>query len=262
MRRLLIATLSLALGCVPNPFAQYYQGMPDARVRPGYIAPTDSLQVFSSADLNGDVLKLMRRGYAVVGQSSFNAGLNTFDQSQVREQAKAIGASLVLVSSHYTNTIEGALPRTAPKTSTTTASGTATVYGTGGSATATGFGTSTTTTSQTVMVPYSIARGDFAALYFVRVKPVLGLVVVAIDDSTRQRLQTNAGVRVVVVVENSPAFDADILPGDILLSFGDERVGSPESLVQMAVKYQGQHVDLLLNRNGMELHKGVVLQKL
>lgn len=262
MKRYTLVALFPLAACVPNPYAKFYEGAPDARVRPDYIAPTSALQIFSSSDFNRDVPELMRHGYVLVGQSSFNAGIGNVKESQLRDQAASVGAALVLVSSHYTNTITGAIPLNIPQTSTTTGTATATAYGPGGSATATGYGTSTTTRSQTVMMPYSVARADFAALYFVRTKARLGLFVIALDDSTRQRLQSNAGVRVAVVVENSPAFDADILPGDIVLALGGERVRSPEHYGELLTKYEGQRVEISLSRSGRELTKSVTLLKL
>ena len=44
-----------------------------------------------------------------------------------------------------------------------------------------------------------------------------------IDAATRNRLQTNAGVLVKVVVDGTPAA-ADILPGDIILTADGQRV--------------------------------------
>ena len=110
----------------------------------------------------------------MIGASFLNAGVNRVKESQLRAQAERVGAQVVLVSSQYTHTVTGAIPLTVPTTSTTTSSGSATAYGAGGSVTATGTGTSTTTGSQTVLMPYSVQRADFGAVYFARVKSRLG----------------------------------------------------------------------------------------
>lgn len=263
MRRLLTFMIALATSaCLPNPYAKYYQGAPDARLRPGYVAPSGPLQVFSSNDFNRDMLELNRRGYLLIGQSSFNAGMNAVRESQLRRQADQIGAQVVLIAPRYTNTVSGAIPLSVPTTSTTTTTATATAVGSGGSATAFGTGTSTTTGSQTVMMPYSVARADYTALYFSRFRSRLGMNVVALDDPTRVRLQSNFGVRVLAVVEGSPAFDAEVLPGDILLQIGEDRVSSVDHFSQLLEKYQGRTVELRLDRGGREVKKTVTLRTL
>jgi hypothetical protein len=253
--------LSLAFACVGcvNPYAKFYQGAPDARSTRGYVQDAKPVQVYSTADFQRDGLELMRRGYVAVGASSFNAGTNAVKASQLRAQAERIGAQVVLVSSRYTNTVTGAVPLSIPTTSTTTSSGTATAYGSGGSVTAYGSGTSTTTSSQTVLMPYSIARADFNAQYFVHVRLRLGTYTLALDDSTRMRLQTNAGVRVVVVVTGSPAFGADILPGDILLQAGSVRIESPEQFTQLLGQLPGPNVTFLIDRSGRRIEKTLAL---
>lgn len=261
MKRLAILAVTLLGACV-NPYAKFYQGVPDARVRPDYVPQTGPLQIYSTTDFTRDGYELMRRGFIAIGQSSFNANMNMVSQAQLQAEADRIGAHVVLVSSHYTNSVTGAVPFTVPTTSTTTTSGSATAYGSGGYATATGTSTSTTTGTQTTMIPYTIVRGDFNALYFARVRSRLGLLVLALDDATRVRLQSNFGVRVVVVVEGSPAFNAEVLPGDILLQVGDDRVSSPEQFTQLLNKYEGQRTTLRLDRGGQSVEKSVTLARI
>ena len=260
MKPLVLVSLVLLAACV-NPYQKFYQGVPDARVSPAYQATTEPLRIFSSNDFNRDGLELLRRGYAYIGQSAFNAGMSRVSEGQLREQAERVGAQVVLVASQYTHTVTGAVPLTLPTTSTTTASGSATVTGSGGTAQVYGTGSATTYGTQTVMVPYSVARADFAAMYFVRERFSLGLFVVPLEDSVRTRLQTNSGVRVVVVVEGTPAFAVDVLPGDIVLQMGDERVQSVEHFGQLVGRHRGQRVTLQLDRSGHQVIKEVTLSR-
>ena len=261
MRRLvpLMLTAVVAAACASNPYSQFYQGLPDERARADYVTSTAPLQVYSSNDFSRDVLELMRRGYIVIGQSNFNSGVGGVKESHLRDQASRVGAQLILVASRYTNTVSGVVPLSLPKTSTTTSTATATIVGSGGSATVNGTGTNTTTGTQTVMMPYSVERADFAALYLARVRTRLGAYVSALEDSTRLRLQSNFGVRIFVVVEGSPAFHAELLAGDILLCMGDDRVSSPDHYAQLLAKYQGKQVDLLLDRIGRTYSRSVTL---
>jgi hypothetical protein len=190
---LAIVATSISLTACVNPYTKFYNGKPSGQEINNYVPVTEPLQVYRSDDLKSDVEALEKRGYAPFGQSSFNANPRKVDDDQLRDQAKKVGAAVVLVASRYTSTETGALPLVLPNTSTTY------VNGTYGSATATTYG------SQTVMMPYSVRRDDFLAVYFVKVRPHLGVDYGVIDPATRNRLQTNAGALVKVVVDGTPA---------------------------------------------------------
>jgi len=261
MNRLVLFAAVLLSGCA-NYFADYYRGMPDARLRPGYIASTEPLKVYSTNDFPRDVKALLQRGYVVIGQSTFNAGRKKVSEGQLRAQAEKVGAQVVLFSSQYTHTVSGAVPLTLPKTTTSYSTGTATAFGPGGTVTAYGSGTTATYGTQTTYMPYSIDRADFAAVYLARAKTRIGFYAEPLDDATRRRLERNAGVLVGVVVEDTPAFDANILPGDVLLSFGGQSVRSVEHYQELLRGFQGTSVELILDRDGRSLAKTVAVHSL
>ena len=62
------------------------------------------------------------------------------------------------------------------------------------------------------------------------------------------------------VVEESPAFDADILPGDVLLLIGSDQLSSLEQYGHVLDMYQGQTVKIRLNRNGVSIDKELTLR--
>jgi len=249
--------LLFLLASCANPYAQFYQGMPDARQRRDYDPTEGELRIYSTTNFDQDRLALMRRGYIPVGQASFNAAANRVSEGQLREQAIKVGAHVVLVASSYSHTETGAVPLVLPQTSTSYSTGTATAYGSGGVVNAYGSGTTTTYGTQTMMMPYSVQRSDFAALFFAKVQARVGIVPQPLDDATRKRLETNAGIKVLVVMEGSPAFRADILPGDILLSLGEDRVQSMENYYQLLDKYEGRTVALQLDREGKSIQKQI-----
>ncbi|WIM04713.1 MAG: PDZ domain-containing protein [Candidatus Nitricoxidivorans perseverans] len=248
-----ILFLSLLLAACANPYSQFYRGIPDARVRPGYIATTEEVKIYSTSDFGRDRKALMQKGYMPVGDSSFNAGANTVTEAQLREQASKIGAHLVLVSSKFTHAVSGAIPLTLPDTTTSYSSGSATAYGSGGSVTAYGSSTTTTYGTQTTYIPYTVNRSDFNAIYFVKVKPKIGFIAEPLNDETKRMLQSNSGVRVDIVVEGSPAFEANVLPGDVLVSFGGESVRSIEHYQELLKALSGETVEVVLNRDGRPL---------
>ena len=99
----------LVAGCV-NPYAQFYRGVSDARKIPGYEAVSTPIQIYSTNNFSRDRLVLMAKGYTPVGESSFNANAAAVRDSELRNEAEKIGASVVLISSRYTGTVSGAIP--------------------------------------------------------------------------------------------------------------------------------------------------------
>lgn len=247
----------LLAGCA-NPYAKFYQGAPDARANPRYVAPPGPVQVFALNDIERDRDNLMRRGYIQVGFSSFQAGSSNATQAQLIEQAQKLGAEIVLANTKYSHTVSGVMPLTLPTTSTTYSNAHATAFGSNGtSATAFGSGTSTTYGTQTTMVPYSADRSDFGAVYFARVRPRLGIYVKPLTDEMRQARSSNTGVIIYIVVDNSPAFAADILPGDILVAINGENVAGVEGFNQIVAKPYGQQMKLTLGRGDKTVEKVV-----
>ena len=110
------------------------------------------------------------------------------------------------------------VPVTSPTTSTSHTSGTATAIGSGGTATA--FGNSTTTTygSQTSYVPMTVNRYDYGAAYFVKWRYILGAVWRDLTNEERTSLQSNSGIYITLVVDDTPAFRNDVLVEDIIVN--------------------------------------------
>jgi hypothetical protein len=182
-----------SLSSCANPYTTFYKGLPDARALPPYEVVSNDIQIYQTNDFNKDVHILEKKGYMPIGQSFFNAANNKISESKVRDQTKKIGAHLVLTSSRYTNTATGAMPLTAPNTSTSYSTSNTTVYGPGGTANVRGTGSTTTPGNQTVMMPYSIDRSDFGAVYLVKIHPRVGIIAMAVDDETRKSARNQRG---------------------------------------------------------------------
>lgn len=248
-----------AAGC-SNPYARFYKGNPDARAMLNYDPIAEDLQIYSTNSFDKDVRDLVRRGYQPIGESSFNTGENA-PEHQLREQAKKIGAHVALVSSQYTNTTSGAIPLSVPRVTNSYSNATATAYGSGGTVNAYGSGTTTTYGSETVMMPYSVARYDVGVVYLAKVRSRVGIHPAPIDDAIRRRIQTNSGVLVDLVTEGTTAFQADILPGDVILAVGGDSIQSDTHYIQLLDKFEGQTVSFKLDRDGKRIEKQIEIRK-
>jgi len=257
MRMTAAALLVLALTGCANNWAKYYQGTPDARALPNYDASesVQGVRVYSTNDIAKDRLEMFRRGYVQIGASAFNAGSDQGSERQLRQQAEKVGAHVVLVGSTYTNTVSGVMPLTTPTTSTSYTTGHATAYGAGGTVNAYGNSTTTIYGSQTTMIPYSIARSDFGAAFFAKSKTHTGIFAAPLDDATKQRIGSNKGVLVQAVVDGSPAFQADVLPGDVVQSINDESTSSPQQYQTAVNRWAGTKITLKLIRGSQEITK-------
>jgi PDZ domain len=200
-----------------------------------------------------------KRSYVMIGNSFFNSGKNESEDSAIR-QGQQVGADLVLILNPvYKGSITSSIPLTTPTQTVSRSTGTATAYGPAGTATAYGSGTTTTYGTNTTYIPVTVHRSDFGSVFFVKQRFGLGLFTRDLSDSERQELQSNKGVVVRLVVDESPAFNADILVGDIVLSIDGVSVGSMQSFTDILRQRSGKLVSIALLRRGQRVDKEVQL---
>lgn len=256
MRVFSLAICLMALGCASNAYREYYFDQTDGA---DLTALTETLIPLAegdepivrrgTADLDADILAMRENGYLMVGYSNFNAA-NESDSNLV-SQARRVRATHVIAYQEYTNTRSGSTPLVlpgVPQQQTTYHSGS--VYGSGGYG---GYsGTSTTTVPGQPMVtsiPYNVRRYDFLATYWVRgVKPAFGIQIDRLSDETRQRLGTNRGCEVTIVVNDTNAYFADVLRGDVLVEVAGESVSSVEQCLSALERSRGRTVGMVFVR--------------
>jgi len=255
-----LASIALAGGCA-NGFAKFYSPNPRLAEAQRFMLPySGHTSIFTSSDMKGDAEKLARQGYTLLGYSSFH-GTGRVTRAQLEDQAKTVGADIVLSASAYQGTRQIVVPMasyTPGTVSTTTSTGTvnANAYGSGGYAfgTANYNGMSTTTTPGTVstqMVPMTVDSYSYDATFWRKaVPPTLGVQGQPLPDDLRQSLQRNAGMVVTLVNDGSPAFRANILVGDVIIAFNDDQVESPQQEQELLDKYSGQKVEVTFIRKG------------
>ena len=253
------AALLLGSGCVSGYQRAYRpaeritaQDVAGTRVAPPLAVP----QLERADAKDGETARdaCLRRGYALLGSALFVSGREQDDDQAVRQGA-TLGADLVLVlQPRYLGAETMATPVTvafrpypfrpypygmAPGPDVGFA------YG--------------------PWEPYAypaqvIERWEHAAYFFYRCRYPLGVLVREPSDAERQRFQTNRGAVVRVVVDGTPAFNADILPGDLLTALDGVALADPAAFDAAIAAHPGAPVTLTLKRNGETLEKRVTLQ--
>ncbi|MFE0502299.1 PDZ domain-containing protein [Lysobacter soli] len=256
---------ALLSGCASG-YSQFYQaadGATPEAIAQTRTAPAPAIpKLERSADTPENIANAYGRyGYAVIGYSSFNGAAGQSEQGAL-DQGKKVGADLVVVvNPQYTNTVSSVIPLSLPTTQTSYTSGSATAYGPGGPVTAYGNATTTTYGSKTTYIPTSTDRFDYGAIYFVKRTYVLGANWRDLTDGERQALQSNKGVYVLGVVNGSPAFDSDVLVGDIILSIDGQAATDQEGFSELVKARRGTTVELLIARDNQLIKKVVSLNR-
>lgn len=270
MREILQVALSAFAGAVllsgcASGYSQFYKPVNGATpeiIAAKRAAPPPTIPIVERAQ-PGDAQTILdayaKRGYSMIGNSMFNSGRSETEDSAVH-QAQAVGADLVLIlNPKYTGTITSNIPITTPTTTTSYSTGRATAYGAGAPVTAYGSGTTTTYGTTTNYVPMAINRSDYGAIFFVKQKVGLGLFTRDLNDSERQQLQTNKGAVVRVVVDETPAFNADLLVGDIIVAVDGLNISGAKMFNELLRDRSGKTVTIDLIRREQRIEKTVQL---
>lgn len=229
-RTFILSATLLITGCAGNPYEQFYkpaqfiatQDIIQRRIAPPPVTP----ELYHGGDPKTDLPALAADGYVVIGVSSYN-GLRGSDDDAL-DQGKAVGADRIVTYSKYERTVQTVLPLTLPTNQTSVTNGTATAFGPAGTATAYGSELTTTSGSQTTLLPMSVDRYDFLAIYLVKVKYAFGVQYRNLNSAESRQVSTVNGVVLTTVVHGSPAAAAGFLPGDVVLKLDGQAVADAE----------------------------------
>tara|TARA_A100001388_G_scaffold218028_1_gene168552 strand:- start:143 stop:877 length:735 start_codon:yes stop_codon:yes gene_type:complete len=184
-------TIILISSCATvNPYTQYYQQYTEDYYPPSFEVETRTTSAENYADA---INQLLTEGYEQIGESSFNGGM--FDTTLAVSHAETIGAEIVLLAQKFTDT--------------NTYTSSVVSYG---------FGVAPVTSTQ--------RRFDQNATYFAkRQKPLkfgVGWDVLSSEDKSKN--ETNYGLKVLYIVNNSPMFKAGVIPGDIIVEMDGRKL--------------------------------------
>lgn len=270
IRAITVLALGLSLtGCV-NFYSDYYRQANAADVTAikanrAALPPEEPIVERVAAPVTAEeqtafVYGYTKRGYSLLGSSSFHATRPNINDQLAVKQAQELQADLVAIfTPRYTGSTTQTETRTVPVSSTTTdVENESKTKGPRGTTKTTDKTSVTTTVTATELVNVSYDHYLYGASYFVREKQGLGVVTRELDDSQRKALQTNKGVHVQAVIDDSPAFHADILKDDVILTMN----GQPVTLADFRDSVDdaaGQTVTLQMVRNGKKLTKTIQL---
>ena len=251
------AFLLFLSGCTNN-FQKFYINHIDGKEitkSKTLIPPTGEPQLKKGTNIKLDMERMWENGYFLIGESSFNSGEVKLNGALL--QAKRVHAEIVAVYSNYTNTESGSVPLTLPSTQTSQTN----VYGNVDGANFYGTGQTTTYGSTTQYIPYNTRRYEYHALYWVKhIHPALGVLTVDLTQTERQRFGSNKGVRVNIVMKDSPAWKADILKGDIITKIEGTEIENLQDFTTKIRSFLGKSVAIEFYRNSARLVKSIKLR--
>ena len=99
------------------------------------------------------------------------------------------------------------------------------------------------------------SKFDFYATYWAKLpQPILGLHVIKLikKNSDTEEKKEEAGLKVIAVIKDSPAFKSGIQKGDVILVLNDVNTESPEEFSKSVFKQQGNKVKIKYARDDEE----------
>ena len=214
-------------GCAVNTYQTHYSGTTARSPEViGRIVPAAGpARVTRGGNPKEDLVVMLESGFVLLGSSSFTGAVPP--PRLLLKQAKSVGASHVILYERYKQTVSGTASLALPGPATAVQSG-------GGGAESTvgyhGAGTSSAQGGSAVReIPYSVKQYAQLATFWVQGKPAhVGIYYRPLTETERGALHRQTGLVVIAVVKGSPADEAHILRGDLLLRVNGADIQSPE----------------------------------
>ncbi len=235
-----------ACGCSQSEYATSFQssmGMPPPAVTDyrgmNLVAFTGTPRIIESALTSQEQIQYLEEGWVSLGESSFYGPLES--NGALIDQARKVGAEIVLVSRVLGQRVQGVTPYTTYEP--------VTVYRFGGRR---GQRVDTAFVPQTNYMPYAENWYAQRAIYFThRIQPPsFGALARELTIEDRKRLGFNAGVSVVCCVRNTPAWNAGLLPDDVIVSLGGAQISGTGELRTAILQNAGKSVSVQYQRGG------------
>ena len=261
-RYLWIFLIVNCLGGCTNGYEQFYKPTPGLANSLIHVQPFsgEPRLASNSGDVKRDIRAMYEQGYVLWWLFPILLEQPQNQSGAIAQAKKVRNVMVVLISSKYQNTVSGALPLTLPTATTSYSSGTVNAFGSGGSATGNYSGMTTTYGTQTTYIPYSIDKYEQAAFYFAPLERAgFGVMLNPLTDDERRQLGTNQGVQIVAVRNKSPAFKADVLPGDVILQVGSTTTYDVPTALRAFASAAGGDANVMVARGGERITKKIAI---
>ncbi len=249
IRVLMMVILVCMTGCA-NGYQKFYHSYiePETLQDVKFLAEGEVPKVYGTDDPKRDAKIAKSKGYIALGYSAFNGPMAS--QQDLISQATSLRATMVLTRSKFAGTRTDTVPLFLPNNKTTYSSGT--VTGAYGNANYSGSSTSYGTT--VVPITTEQHRYEQSALYLVKStkKPRYGIFYIDLTPELRSSLERNTGVLIDTIIEDSPAFFANILPGDVLIEMNGTIINNVTFANEFLRTYKGDTAVFKIMRNGIE----------
>jgi len=173
-------------------------------------------RVNSAGSIDADLGSMWKRGFAPIGYSLFTTGNSkTKDAERLANKLKArYYIALTELTSSYTTSV----PLTVPTTTTSNTTGNVSVFGSGGYNSGTYSGTTTTYGSRTTYFPMTVSRFSKLGIYFAEMPRIgTGIYPRELNADEISKYETQRGFVVIFTRDGSPAYEANLLPGDVII---------------------------------------------
>lgn len=213
----LTVLMALASGCT-NRYAEHYVGLLDGKTieETGFLdVARDEPRLYRSDDLNADAVNVAEDGYWPIGYASFLAAAGSGSRDDALEQARSVGAEIVLLQSEYLTTEIDLRPVTVPHYHTFRSKGESV----------------TTTSYSTEWVPYSVDRHTFEGLFFAPIRRDMrpsGILAMDVPREVAREIGQYQGAWVYAVMKDSPARAANVMAGDVVVEIDGQSVDGPD----------------------------------
>ena len=180
-------------------------------------------QIYYSTDIYSDIYFLRSNYFWIIGSASYNGPDNDSLDSEITDLCRENGAKIAVYTYQYTNTITGI----------------------------TGY--------RDYISSYSIDRYDYLiyffspmsldeSMYFARV----GISCRDMNTSERMALKKNTGAYIDIVYSDSPAYNANLFPGDIITEVNGQEVPNAETYDAIINSIYGdQPIQITFIRDGI-----------
>jgi len=260
MRVLPLALLGLLLGlttggCNQSEYAQSFHssmGMPPPALTEyrnmNLVAFAGRPRIIASTLTPEEQIQYLEEGWVSLGESSFYGPLES--DGALTDQARKVGAEVVLLSRVLGQRVQGATPYTTYEP--------VSVYRFGGRRATR---VETAYVPQTSYMPYAENWYAQRAIYYThRIEPpAFGALPRELNVDDRKRLGFNAGVAVICCVRNTPAWNAGILPDDVIVNVAGVQIGGPDDLRNAVLQNAGKTVSVQYLRGGEKRTVSVTL---